>query len=181
MNKEINSDIEHLRYPIGKWKKPATYEFAKVAEQITIIGDFPEKIKNETADLSEEKLDTPYRPEGWTVRQVVHHCADSHMNALIRFKLALTENKPTIKPYAENKWAELADGKSLPVIVSLQLLEALHTRWTVLLSSLSDDQWQLGFIHPEHGGEMKLFEVVSLYAWHCEHHLGHVKLVTGGK
>jgi hypothetical protein len=167
-------ELEKLRYPIGKWEKPLEFDFEKITEQIVVIGNFPEKIKSATTELSDEQLDTPYRPEGWTVRQVVHHCADSHMNAFIRFKLALTENRPTIKPYAENLWAELQDGKSLSVKISLQLIEALHVRWGVLLTSLNDEQWKRGFIHPEHGGELKLYETVSLYAWHCEHHLAHI-------
>lgn len=166
--------LEELRFPIGQWMKPLQYDFTKIAEQIAVIGNFPAKISLATAELSDVQLDTPYRQDGWTIRQVVHHCADSHMNAFIRFKLALTEDRPTIKPYAENRWAELPDAKSLPVKVSLQLLEALHLRWTVLLTSLNDEQWKRGFIHPEHGGELKLYETVSLYAWHCEHHLAHI-------
>lgn len=172
-----NTELDQLRYPIGKWKSPEEFDFNSIAGQISTIANFPEKLKNQISEYSEKQLDTPYRPEGWTARQVIHHCADSHMNAFIRFKLALTEDKPTIKPYAEALWAELADAKTLPVSVSIQLLEALHTRWSILLSSLNDEQWQRGFIHPEHGGEMKLFQVVSLYAWHCEHHFGHVKIV----
>ena len=176
----MSNELDHLRYPIGKWTRPDTFDFTKVSEQITVIGNFPEKMKKETAELSDQLFDTPYRNEGWTVRQVVHHCADSHMNAFIRFKLALTENRPTIKPYDEGKWAELADAK-LPVHVSLQLLEALHVRWCMLMTFMNDEQWNAGFIHPEHGRELKLFQTVSLYAWHCEHHLGHVKIVTRGK
>jgi hypothetical protein len=172
MSTEIS--LEELKYPIGKWVKPEEFDFQKITEQITTIGKFPGKIIQATSELSDEQLDTPYRQEGWTIRQVVHHCADSHMNALIRFKLALTENRPTIKPYAESLWAELVDGKTLPVQVSLQLTEALHVRWSVLLTSLNDEQWKRGFIHPEHGGELKLYETVSLYAWHCEYHLAHV-------
>jgi hypothetical protein len=169
---------EDLRYPIGQWEKPAAFDTNKIAEQISVIAAFPSKLKEKINSFSEEQLEKTYRDGGWTARQVVHHCADSHMNAFIRFKLALTEDKPTIKPYAEAKWAELADAKTFPVNVSVQLLESLHARWTVLLKSLTDAQWNSGFIHPEHGGELKLFETVSLYAWHCEHHFAHISLIN---
>lgn len=173
-----NLSLEMLRYPIGKWEKPGSFDNIRVAEEIAVIGNFPEILKLETIDLSDDELNTPYRPGGWTIRQVVHHCADSHMNAFVRFKLALTEEKPTIKTYDESKWSELPDGKSLPVNISLQLLEALHMRWLVLMTSLAKEHWEMSFIHPDHNGELKLFELVSLYAWHCEHHLAHIKLVT---
>jgi hypothetical protein len=172
-----NDNLEKLRYPIGKWKQPEHYNSDSIQKQISIITEFPEKLQKKISGWTITQLDTPYRPEGWTARQVVHHCADSHMNAFIRFKLALTENKPTIKPYAEALWAELPDAKIFPVNISIQLLEALHARWTILLNSLNEEQWKRGFIHPEHNGELKLFLALSLYAWHCEHHYAHVELV----
>lgn len=165
---------EQLRYPIGKWNRPEHFDPSALPAQINILRNFSAKLAAAVAALDDKQLDTPYRPEGWTVRQVVHHCGDSHANALIRFKLALTEELPTIKPYLEDRWAELADGKSIPVQPSLLLLEGLHARWTVLLQSLEEPQWQRGFIHPEHGRELKLFQVLSLYAWHCDHHLAHI-------
>jgi hypothetical protein len=169
-------DIEKLRFPIGPWHKPSRFDSAAIAPQIEIISRFPAKLKEKLKSFSSADLEKTYRPGGWTARQVVHHCADSHMNAIIRFKLALTENKPTIKPYAEGKWAELEDSK-LPVEISVQLLEALHARWTALLQSLDEEKFMLGFIHPEHNGELKLHEALSLYAWHCEHHFAHLALI----
>lgn len=166
-----------LRYPIGQWEKPSAFDKSKIAEQIKIIAAFPAKLKAKANSFSPADLEKTYRPGGWTATQVINHCADSHMNAFIRFKLALTENTPTIKPYAEAKWAELADAKTFPVADSLQLIEGLHARWTALLHSLDDAQWNSGFIHPEHGGELKLYQTISLYAWHCEHHYGHLNLI----
>lgn len=168
------ADLEQLRYPIGKWTRPETNDPVTLTGHIATIAAFPGKLHSATAHLTDEQLDTPYRPGGWTVRQVVHHCADSHMNAYIRCKLALTEDKPTIKPYSEDRWAELEDGKKLPVGISLRLLNALHTRWDVLLRSLNATQLERVYIHPEHGTEFRLFEVISLYAWHSQHHLAHI-------
>ena len=170
-------DIDTLRFPVGKWISPGSFEMNKIAEQMLSIRSFPEKISDATSGRPDIILDTPYRPGGWTVRQVVHHCADSHMNALIRFKLALTEDAPTIKPYLEAKWAELEDAK-MPIGVSLRIIEGVHARWTVLLNAMKETDWQRGFIHPEHGHELKLFQSLHLYAWHCTHHLAHVQLVT---
>jgi len=131
--------------------------------------------------LSEVQLDTAYRPGGWTVRQVVHHCADSHMNSFIRFKLALTEENPTIKPYHEDKWAEMADAKNLPIEPSLKILEGLHDRWAILIKSLSDQDLQKTFYHPANQKTITLATTIALYAWHSRHHLEHVKLVNEGK
>ena len=139
-----------------------------------MIENFPEKIKSETENLSDEQLDTPYRPEGWTIRQVVHHCADSHMNAFIRLKLALSENTPTIKPYAEALWAELPDTKNLPLHSSFLILEGVHFRWTTALKNMSEKEFERSFIHPEKGKELTLHESTGMYAWHCNHHLAHI-------
>lgn len=165
---------EQLRYPVGQWQRPAAHEPSQLASQIATIAAFPEKIKAETAHLSNEQLDTVYRPGGWTIRQVVHHCADSHMNSIIRFKLALTEDFPVIKPYFEDKWAEQADARTMPVNVSLQILEGVHARWVVMMNSFQPEHWMMGFIHPEHKEPLKLFQVLHLYAWHCDHHLAHI-------
>lgn len=164
---------EKLRYPVGRHEKPAGFTGDKLQEYIRTIESFPALLAEAVSRLSREQLDTPYRPDGWTVRQVVHHCADSHMNAFIRFKLALTEEAPTIKPYYEARWAELPDSQ-VPVEISLQLLGGLHSRWTVLLKSLQPAQLAKTYIHPEHGSSFRLDEVLSLYAWHCRHHLAHV-------
>jgi hypothetical protein len=168
------TDLENLRYPIGKYVKPESFTKGVITDFIRIISNFPDKLKKEVAHLSDEQLNTQYRPDGWTILQVVHHCADSHLNSFIRFKLTLTEDKPTIKPYFEDRWAELADGKSIPIDSSLVLLDGLHRRWTVLLISLSDSELERKFIHPEYGKELQLNEFIGFYAWHCEHHLRHI-------
>ncbi|GAA5038738.1 putative metal-dependent hydrolase [Marivirga lumbricoides] len=142
-------------------------------EFITDISSFPVRLRNEVQHLNSEQLNIPYRPGGWTIRQLVHHCADSHMNSLMRFKLALTEDQPVIKPYFEDRWAELPDSK-MEIEPALQILEGLHARWTTLLKSLTAEQLKKVFVHPEHGTEISLEENIALYAWHCNHHLAHV-------
>ncbi|MBI3511947.1 MAG: putative metal-dependent hydrolase [Bacteroidetes bacterium] len=174
------TQLEQLRFPIGKWEKPGKANLTKIKKQISFIKKFPNALKKEIAGLSEEQLEKKYREGGWTIRQVVHHCADSHLNAFTRFKLTLTEEEPTIKTYRENFWAELEDGKNAPVKYSLQILQGLHARWTILMRSMKKEEWDRSFIHPEHGGEMKLFQLVSLYAWHSEHHLAHITLAKKG-
>jgi hypothetical protein len=162
-----------LRYPIGKF----TYEGPPTAKQkqelIRQIEEAPARLRAAVQGLSAAQLDTPYRPEGWTVRQVAHHVPDSHLNAYVRFKLALTEDEPTIKPYAEDRWAKLADTQATPVEVSLALLENLHERWVRLLRSLGEEDWQRTFRHPELG-VMDLEKTLAMYAWHGRHHVAHV-------
>jgi DinB superfamily len=161
------------RFPIGKFH----YEGPPSAEQrqqfIADIAQAPVALRAAVEGLSQQQLDTPYRNGGWTVRQVVHHVPDSHMNAYVRFKLALTEEEPTIKPYAEDRWAELADTKSTPVEVSLVMLDVLHQRWVELLKSLTPNDWKREFRHPELG-VVPLEKNVALYAWHGKHHVAHV-------
>ncbi|MFN0049535.1 MAG: YfiT family bacillithiol transferase [Cytophagales bacterium] len=169
--------VEHLKFPIGKFAKPAQFTKNVLESCISTIENFPLKLKKVVEDYTELQLDTPYRPEGWTVRQVIHHCADSHINSFARFKFALTEEKPTIKPYFEDRWAELPDAKTMPIEPSLDLLHGLHARWAILLKSLNDSELKRCFIHPEHGREIDLTEYICFYAWHCEHHLAHVLLV----
>ncbi|MGC1451525.1 MAG: bacillithiol transferase BstA [Candidatus Sulfotelmatobacter sp.] len=162
-----------LRYPIGKFHLdgPLTEEQKQTA--LDDIAGTPAKLRAAVNGLSEAQLDTPYRPGGWTVRQVVHHVPDSHLNSYVRFKLALTEDEPTIKPYAEDRWAELADTKSTPIAVSLTLLDSLHERWVRLLRSLTPEEWKRTFRHPEMGA-MTLEKTLALYAWHGHHHVAHV-------
>lgn len=174
-------DLETLKFPVGRFSAPKEITAQQLEEWVGIIEEFPSLLKMETDKLSDIQLDTPYRPEGWTVRQVVHHCADSHMNSFIRFKLALTEENPTIKPYHEDQWAELADTKNLPIDSSLKILEGLHHRWVVLIKSLSEADLQKTFYHPANQKTSTLATTIALYAWHSIHHLGHVKLVSGGK
>ena len=173
--------MEALKFPIGRFSAPTEMTSAQLSSFVKVIEDFPSLLKAETDKLSEVQLDTAYRPEGWTVRQVVHHCADSHMNSFIRFKLALTEENPTIKPYHEDKWAEMADAKNLPIEPSLKILEGLHDRWAILIKSLSDQDLQKTFFHPANQKTITLATTIALYAWHSRHHLGHVKLVNEGK
>jgi hypothetical protein len=175
MSNGISTD-ESLRYPIGRWRRPGVFYEKDIPPQIAVIDGFPEKIRQAVSDLDDATLEKTYRPGGWTVRQVVHHCADSHMNALIRVKLALTEDNPTIKPYFEDRWAELPDGRSLPVEVSLRLISGVHTRLVTVLNSMTPSQWERTYFHPENGETYHLYQVVSLYAWHCNHHLGHISL-----
>ncbi len=161
------------RYPIGKF----TYKDSPTPDErvqlIRQIEQAPAKLRAAVSGLSPQQLDTPYRPEGWTVRQVAHHVPDSHLNAYVRFKLALTEDEPMIKPYAEDRWAKLADTEATPVEVSLALLDSLHDRWVRLLRSLQPDDWKRTFRHPELGA-VSLEKNLALYAWHGRHHVAHI-------
>ena len=162
-----------LRYPIGKFH----YEGPATADQrqkfMDDIAHAPSHLRAAVKGLSDQQLDTPYRPEGWTVRQVTHHVPDSHLNAYVRFKLALTEDEPTIKPYAEDRWAKLADTQATPVEVSLTMLDSLHDRWVRLLRSLRPEDWKREFRHPEIG-VVTLERNLALYAWHGRHHVAHI-------
>ena len=166
--------LHKLRFPIGEFQKPANITSEHMREAIDVIEKFPAALKREVIDLSDEQLDTQYRPNGWTIRQVVHHCADSHMNSLTRFKLALTEDTPTIRPYFEERWAELADTKNLEIAPSLGMLNGIHARWAVLLKSMSPEDLKRKWMHPEHGKEIALDENILSYSWHCNHHLAHI-------
>jgi len=162
-----------LRYPVGKFPFPATISRADLDGFIAAIAELPEQLRAAVSGLTDEWLDTPYRPGGWTVRQVVHHLADSHMNAYIRVKLALTEDSPTIKPYREDRWAEIPEARTASVGISLGILEGLHWRWTLALSVLTEAEFARTFVHPERG-PMRLDLVTAMYAWHCRHHLAHI-------
>lgn len=164
---------EQMKYPIGKFVPPASYTNEDLHLWINTIKTFPGKLRQAIISLSENQLDTPYRTGGWTIRQVVHHVADSHMNSILRFKWALTENNPTIKPYEEADWALLSDYR-MPVEPSLRLLEGLHMRWVTLLESLTEDEWNRTFVHPQSGDTTSLKKAAGMYAWHSEHHLAHV-------
>ncbi|MDN3017924.1 putative metal-dependent hydrolase [Paenibacillus sp. BSR1-1] len=166
------------RYPIGKFQYDGEITPDVVECWINEIEALPGLLQDAVNGLNDRQLDTPYRSEGWTVRQVVHHLADSHMNAYIRFKLALTEKTPVIKPYDEGKWAELPDS-SLPVEISLSLLEALHSRWVHLLRNLRLDDLEMKFIHPE-SGEVTVGKNIGIYSWHGKHHLAHILAANAG-
>ena len=168
-------ELQDLRYPIGKFQAPEEITYARLKEWIHTLETFPSKLEELVKNLNDEQLDTPYRPEGWTVRQVVHHVADSHHHSYIRFKWALTEDKPVIKYYFEKLWAELPDAKLAPVLMSLEHLKAVHFKLVYLLKSLNEDDLNRSFIHPEYSQEILLRLNVGIYAWHCEHHYMHIK------
>ena len=162
-----------LRYPVGEFKFEGPLGGDERQALITKIAETPARMRAAVAGLTTEQLDTPYRPEGWTVRQVVHHVPESHMNSYMRFKLAITEDEPTIKPYFEDRWAQLDDANQAPVELSLDLLEALHGRWVWFLRSLKEADFQRTFIHPELGA-VSLDKNIALYAWHGRHHVAHI-------
>jgi hypothetical protein len=166
------SELEDLRYPVGRFKAPVSSEPAVHSEQISILRQLPSTLQAAVSGLNHTQLDTPYRDGGWTVRQLVHHIADSHANAYVRTKLALTEDWPTIKPYDEAAWARLADSH-LPIDGSLAMIAALHERWVALLESLSNADFQRGYNHPENGRQ-DLATVLAIYAWHSRHHTAHI-------
>jgi uncharacterized damage-inducible protein DinB len=167
-----SKSAEDLRYPIGQFDKNFDRTARSRGEFIDIIAELPKNVVRATAGLTDDQLDTPYRPGGWTVRQTVHHIADSHLNAYTRFKLALTEDVPTIRPYFEDRWAELADSK-MPIDISLKLIDAVHTRWVAVLESMTDDDFARRLIHPE-SGEWSLDGMLAMYAWHSRHHTAHI-------
>jgi hypothetical protein len=165
---------ESLRYPIGKFTAPKQVTAALLKSWIDTIDQFPHSLREVVEGLDEDQLDTHYREGGWTVRQVVHHCADSHANSLMRFKLALTEKNPIIKPYEEALWADLADSKNIPIEPALQMIQGMHARWVVLLKSMTSNQFALTYFHPEHDKSFRLDDTLAMYDWHCNHHLAHI-------
>lgn len=171
MAASANAGLEP-RYPIGGFKAPASVDAASVAAAVVTIEALPKALRAAVAGFSEAKIDTPYREGGWTVRQLVHHVADSHMNAFIRVRLALTEKSPLITGYDEKAWAELADSKG-PIEVPLGILDGVHARWVVMLKSLDAAQWKREFWHPERGAS-SIEMATLLYQWHCLHHTAHV-------
>jgi hypothetical protein len=166
--------LEKLRYPIGKFVAPDHYSETYIAECIESIASFPERLRNAVSNLAEVQLDTPYRPDGWTVRQVVHHCADSHMNCYIRLKWTLTEDTPTIKYYFEDRWSQVNDNRTMPIAPTLSLLDGLHYRLHFIMKNLSASELKKTYIHPEHQKAFSLKEMIGLYAWHGNHHLAHI-------
>jgi uncharacterized damage-inducible protein DinB len=166
------TELDDLRFPIGRFSVPVDPPPGIRASQIETLRLLPDRLRDAVSGLRDAQLDTPYREGGWTVRQVVHHVPDSHANSYIRFKLALTEDWPTIKPYDEAAWAKLADS-SMPVDVSLSYLGALHGRWVALLESMSDEDLRKGYNHPEMGRQT-LAQVLALYDWHSRHHTAHI-------
>ncbi|MDX1910495.1 MAG: putative metal-dependent hydrolase [Saprospiraceae bacterium] len=173
-------EITDRRYPIGKFEYGKSFSNEDTRKHIKIISRLPKEIKKTLKKLKDGALDKPYRTGGWTARQVIHHLADSHVNAYIRCKLAATEKAPIIKPYEEKAWAELEDAKHGSAKISLKLLSALHARWVDFLTSLSNDDLELGYYHPANKRTVSLREAIALYAWHSQHHLAHIQLVAAG-
>lgn len=167
-------DLDTLKYPVGK------YESIEITEEVfnqwvATIEEFPEKVKKLVSNLSYDELEFTYRPGSWNIKQIVHHLADSHLNSFVRFKLAMTEDNPTIRPYQEDKWAELPDANNEEIMDSLEILEGLHKRWTTLLKSLSSEDKKRTFLHPEYNHQLTVEWMLGLYDWHCRHHLAHIE------
>jgi hypothetical protein len=170
-DKEVGDD---LRYPVGSFQFDGDVNPRTREQRIGEIAAAPAHLRKAVAGLTPAQLDTPYRPGGWTVRQVVHHLPDSHLNAYTRIKLALTEEEPTIRPYEEARWAELPDARTGPIEPSLALLESLHQRWLLLLRQLDPPDFERRFRHPEHGRIFEVDEAIAMYAWHGRHHVAHI-------
>lgn len=165
--------IDFLKYPIGKYTEQPFSE-QQLQEWLLDIEYLPMHIENALTNLDAHQLDTPYREDGWTVKQVVHHVADSHMNAYIRFKLGLSEDNPVIKPYNQDAWAQMPDTMNLPVNLSVTLLHALHRRWMEILKNIAGEQWNRTVLHPEYQKQMTLWYLLGMYAWHSRHHVAHI-------
>ena len=168
------SKINLEKYPIGNYEEPSSITKEMRSDYISIIASFPENLKYEVASLTDEKLNTPYRDGGWTIRQVVHHLADSNMSCFSRIKYALTEESPVIKPFEEDVWAILLDAHHFPIEPSLKILEGVHARWAALLGSLDEKDWKRDFFHPQLSKNLKIEEAMAKYTWHCNHHLAHI-------
>ncbi|WP_419870873.1 YfiT family bacillithiol transferase [Chryseobacterium sp. CT-SW4] len=168
------TNLEEKKFPIGPFIAPQNICDIELDGYIKVIKNFPGKLKNLVENWSDDELDTPYREEGWTVRQLINHIADSHINSFIRFKLALTEDNPIIKPYDEAKWAELQDSISISIKPALRIIKGTHQRWYVLLKSLTNKQFERTFRHPEHQEDHDLRYYLAMYVWHCNHHFAHI-------
>lgn len=170
----MDKQLEKLRFPVGRYQTLPEISAKQIGAWIIEIAALPSRLRIEVKGLSDVQLDTHYRPGGWTLRQVIHHLPESHMNAYIRFKLAITEDNPIVRPYFEDRWAECEDAKAGPVDVSLDLLDSLHKRWVLFLKTLKISDFERTFTHPEHQKSFKLKDVVGMYAWHGLHHLAHI-------
>lgn len=169
------NDLEQRKYPIGQFQAPDHISDVELDEYIKVIKDFPGRLKNLIENFSDDQLDTPYREGGWTVRQLINHIADSHINSFMRLKLALTEDNPVIKPYDEAKWAELQDSVNMPIKPAMRIIKGTHQRWVALLKSLTNKQLERTFHHPEHNKDYNLRHHLALYVWHCNHHYAHIE------
>ncbi|MDQ1096271.1 MULTISPECIES: YfiT family bacillithiol transferase [Chryseobacterium] len=169
------NDLENKKFPIGRFNAPASISDAELEHYTRVIRNFPGKLKNLIEDFTDEQLDTQYREGGWTIRQLINHLADSHANSFIRFKLALTEDNPTIKPYDEARWAELQDSTAISIKPAMRMIKGTHQRWYVLLKTLTNRQFERTFHHPEHQEDHDLRYYLALYVWHCNHHFAHIE------
>ena len=172
--KLIDMDPEQLKYPIGKFERKETITSEERAILVANLKSFPQRLTTVVMELSEAQLDVPYRPGGWTVRQLIHHLADSHVNSYIRYRWTLTEDTPVIKAYDHATWADLPDATSAPIKFSLNMLKATHARWTLLLERMSDADYARELSHPEWSSNLSLNDMTQLYSWHCDHHLAHI-------
>ncbi|MBK8624763.1 MAG: putative metal-dependent hydrolase [Saprospiraceae bacterium] len=170
--------MNHLQYPIGKFKY--NIDNKNYQEWIATINGFPTAVESHSFRMTEQQLNLPYRPEGWTAKQLIHHLADSHSHALLRFKSALTEHKPTIKPYLEAEYALLPDY-NLPIDSALMILKGVHLKWVNLLENMAEDDYSKGYFHPESGHFFTIHNALALYDWHCKHHLGHLEICSNKK
>ena len=169
-----NPQLESLKYPVGRFKSPESINPADRTEWIQALKTLPNDIKTVINSWNEDQINTAYRPEGWTVSQLIHHIADSHINSIVRFKLGLTEDNPTIKPYAQAKWAELSDVKQLSHEISLSILDGVHKRFVCLLENMTDEDYERTIFHPEMNVTMSLHALLAMYGWHSKHHLAHI-------
>lgn len=167
--------LDDLKYPVGKFSAKATVTDILRRDWIDVIARFPGDLRAEVTGLVDSDLALRYRPGGWTIRELIHHCADSHMNAFIRFKLALTEEHPTVKPYDEREWSILPDSADAPISWSLQILDGVHARWVYMLRRLDEEDFGRTFLHPEHNRDFTLDRTLDLYQWHSRHHLAHLR------
>lgn len=174
-------NLENLKFPIGQFQYNPDYSLEDRNGFISVIENFPQRIETITQSLSVKELSWRYRPEGWSVKQVVHHCADSHINSFVRFKLTLTEDSPIIKPYEEQLWAEMVDELDDNLTASIQILKGIHHRWVIILKNLSEEDWDRNFIHPASQKIITLKEALGLYAWHCQHHFAHIQQALDNK
>ncbi|MCL6523924.1 MAG: putative metal-dependent hydrolase [Thermoflavifilum sp.] len=169
-----HAELEAMRYPIGRFQAPNPITDEDIHRSINAIATLPQELEKSVIHLQTAQLQTPYRPGGWTVQQVIHHLSDSHMQVYARFKLALTEDNPVVKPFAEDRWAALPDSTLVPIEASLALLHALHSRWVALMEAMLPEQWERTYFHPEHQQSFSLKWVACMYAWHGRHHLMHI-------
>ena len=173
-------ELYRFRFPIGEFKKPETISQQHLKDWISSIESLPQRIEATTKNLSDEELNYKYRPDGWTIRQVVHHCADSHINSIVRFKLAITEDTPTIRPYFEDRFAKLIDY-SEPLDAPISILKGVHNKLGILLKNFSEEDLKREFIHPEYGKRYSVEETIGVYAWHSNHHFAHIEQALENK